>query len=90
MKQTIAEPSNISIEPVVESDGKNKIKSKRFKILNEETSFNLNRQVEIGRSNSINFIQKNLVTETASIKKNFNIYDYYSNSNFEPMHKIKL
>lgn len=91
MKPTIAESANLSLQPVVAVEEKNEIKSKRFKILNEEASFLANRQIVIEKNNTINYIQKNsLANPSKNLKDNFNIYDYYSNSNFEPMHKIKL
>ncbi len=87
MKQTNIDLStNLAVEPLISNEDKNKIKSNRFKILNEEAAIFINQKKDINNSNSINYINKNLIPAT----NNFNIYDYYANSNFEPMHKIKL
>ena len=87
MKQTSIDLSNnLAAELSIPNEDKNKIKSNRFKILNEESAFFINQQKDISNGSSINYIQKNLLAAT----NNFHIYDYYAKSKFEPMHKIKL
>ncbi len=91
MKPTVVEAASLAIQSGLTIEKKYEKKPKHFKILNEENSFLKERQIRLEKSNPIKFIQEEYNFNKKNIsKENFNIYDYYSNSNFEPMHKIKL
>jgi hypothetical protein len=61
----------------------------RFKILNEDNNSNTEREpiIEKLRRSAATVPQKFSSSGSTQV---FNIYDYYSSNNFEPMHKIKL
>ncbi len=64
---------------------------KRFKILNENAL-----RIPDKKPGTVNSLMPQIIREKISppqkamSNNGFNIYDYYSNSSFEPMHKIKL
>jgi hypothetical protein len=82
------EESGLSIQVETEDIDK---KPKRFKILNESDIFSLEKGLHLEKirqnNDSIHSLRLNKKLNSLD---NFNIYDYYSNSSFEPMHKIKL
>jgi len=59
----------------------------RFKILNEYDNASNKKQHIIERLQPATVTPQRLNTQRQT--QTFNIYDYYSSSNFEPMHKIK-
>ncbi len=60
----------------------------RFKILNEDNNSMAPRKSIIERLQPVTAAPQNFNALRQS--QVFNMYDYYSSSNFEPMHKIKL
>ncbi len=91
MKQTVPDLSkNFEVEQLAIKEEKINTRPNRFKILNEEPSIITNQKQNINKGNSIIYRKNNLIPSTNNLSNNFNIYDYYANSNFEPMHKIKL
>ncbi len=88
MRPTLADTSAIAIQ--IEKQNVEKT-PERFKIINEENSFmeehGFNSDKLQYKNKSYNrFSDSNLV----QAKENFDIYDHYSNSSFEPMHKIRM
>jgi hypothetical protein len=60
----------------------------RFKILNEDYNSMAQRKSILERLQPVTIASQNFNAPKQS--QVFNMYDYYSSSNFEPMHKIKL
>ena len=88
MRPTKIEPASIEIKDVEEE--KPNLVSKRFKILNDKEPQLQIKHARIAKAKIVtNFNVVDYKGSPRLVEDEFNIFNYYSNKSFEPMHKIK-